>query len=150
MLVRIFNTGWKETFHKFDPIPNAKTDTNNHGSFSTDNIGMNYDYPEASYAERARILESYKGGPASRMLSDLHVELGARMVDFAGWEMPVQYPAGIIKEHLHTREAAGLFDVSHMGRYVFRGLRALEFLSVATFKADVKEMIKKQSEFDIQ
>ena len=42
----------------------------------------------------------------------LHVELGARMVPFAGYEMPVQFPAGILKEHLHTRTAAGLFDVS--------------------------------------
>jgi aminomethyltransferase len=46
----------------------------------------------------------------------LHVELGAKMVPFAGYEMPVQYPPGILKEHLHTREKAGLFDVSHMGQ----------------------------------
>jgi aminomethyltransferase len=49
-------------------------------------------------------------------LYDLHVELGAKMVPFAGYDMPVQYPAGVMKEHLHTREAAGLFDVSHMGQ----------------------------------
>jgi len=49
-------------------------------------------------------------------LHALHVELGARIVPFAGYEMPVQYPAGIIKEHLHTREKAGMFDVSHMGQ----------------------------------
>src|SRR5512142_982474 len=49
-------------------------------------------------------------------LYDLHVELGGKIVPFAGYEMPVQYPAGIIKEHLHTREKAGLFDVSHMGQ----------------------------------
>ena len=49
-------------------------------------------------------------------LHDLHVRLGARMVPFAGYEMPVQYASGIIKEHLHTRAAAGLFDVSHMGQ----------------------------------
>ena len=46
----------------------------------------------------------------------LHLELGGKMVPFAGYEMPVQYPAGILKEHLHTREKAGLFDVSHMGQ----------------------------------
>ncbi|TNF57631.1 MAG: glycine cleavage system aminomethyltransferase GcvT [Rhodobacteraceae bacterium] len=46
----------------------------------------------------------------------LHVELGAKMVPFAGYEMPVQYPAGVMKEHLHTRAHAGLFDVSHMGQ----------------------------------
>ncbi|MEO7159798.1 MAG: glycine cleavage system aminomethyltransferase GcvT [Polaromonas sp.] len=49
-------------------------------------------------------------------LNDLHVELGARMVPFAGYSMPVQYPAGLMAEHLHTRVAAGLFDVSHMGQ----------------------------------
>ncbi|MEO1425116.1 MAG: glycine cleavage system aminomethyltransferase GcvT, partial [Pseudomonadota bacterium] len=48
-------------------------------------------------------------------LYDLHVELGAKMVPFAGYEMPVQYPSGVMKEHLHCRSAAGLFDVSHMG-----------------------------------
>ena len=49
-------------------------------------------------------------------LYPLHRSLGARMVPFAGYEMPVQYPAGILKEHLHTRAQAGLFDVSHMGQ----------------------------------
>ncbi len=49
-------------------------------------------------------------------LHALHLELGARMVPFAGYEMPVQYQAGLIAEHRHTREAAGLFDVSHMGQ----------------------------------
>ncbi|MDH6593930.1 aminomethyltransferase [Variovorax sp. TBS-050B] len=49
-------------------------------------------------------------------LHDLHVELGARMVPFAGYSMPVQYPAGLMAEHRHTREAAGLFDISHMGQ----------------------------------
>jgi aminomethyltransferase len=51
-------------------------------------------------------------------LYDLHVAAGARMVPFAGYEMPVQYPLGILKEHLWTREHAGLFDVSHMGRAI--------------------------------
>ncbi len=51
----------------------------------------------------------------------LHVELGAKMVPFAGYEMPVTFPQGLIKEHLHTREAAGLFDVSHMGQAVLSG-----------------------------
>ena len=54
-------------------------------------------------------------------LDGLHRELGAKMVPFAGYAMPVQYPTGIIKEHLHTREAAGLFDVSHMGQLILRG-----------------------------
>lgn len=53
-------------------------------------------------------------------LYDLHVELGAKMVSFAGYEMPVQFPLGVMKEHLHTRAAAGLFDVSHMGQVIVR------------------------------
>jgi aminomethyltransferase len=57
-------------------------------------------------------------------LYDLHRALGARMVAFAGYEMPVQYPSGIIAEHLHTRAKAGLFDVSHMGQIQLRGAAA--------------------------
>ncbi len=57
-------------------------------------------------------------------LHALHVELGGKMVPFAGYEMPVQYPAGIVKEHNHTREAAGLFDVSHMGQVRLAGAGA--------------------------
>ncbi|MFC7706366.1 glycine cleavage system aminomethyltransferase GcvT [Plastorhodobacter daqingensis] len=54
------------------------------------------------------------------VLYDLHHTLGAKMVPFAGYEMPVQYAAGVLKEHLHTRAAAGLFDVSHMGQVILR------------------------------
>ncbi len=54
-------------------------------------------------------------------LEELHVELGAKMVPFAGYSMPVQYGRGVMKEHLHTRAAAGLFDVSHMGQVILRG-----------------------------
>ena len=60
LLARIYAVGWKDTFGKFDPIPNHKTDTNNHGPFSTDNIGMSYDYPEASYARRREILKEHE------------------------------------------------------------------------------------------
>lgn len=67
-------------------------------------------------------------------LHALHLELGAKMVPFAGYHMPVQYPLGVLKEHLHTREKAGLFDVSHMGQATLVGpdhettARALETL----------------------
>jgi aminomethyltransferase len=74
-------------------------------------------------------------------LFDLHVDLGAKMVPFAGYEMPVQYPMGVLKEHLHCRAQAGLFDVSHMGQVVLRpksgmdalvaGLEAMMPVSVA-------------------
>lgn len=53
-------------------------------------------------------------------LHALHVSLGARMVPFAGYDMPVQYPAGVLKEHLQTRQSAGLFDVSHMGQVIVK------------------------------
>jgi hypothetical protein len=59
LLVRVYQSGWRETFEKFDPIPNLKTDVNNHGPFSFDNIGMNYDYPEASYERRQEIVKEH-------------------------------------------------------------------------------------------
>ena len=62
---------------------------------------------------------------------DKHLEHGAKIVEFAGWEMPIQYSKGIVHEHLATRKAAGLFDVSHMGRFVFRGSDSLAFLQHA-------------------
>lgn len=60
LLVRVFEKGWTDVFHKFDPIPNHKTDTNNHGPFSTDNIGGNWDYPEASYERRREIIAEHE------------------------------------------------------------------------------------------
>ncbi|HZF39126.1 MAG TPA: FAD-dependent oxidoreductase [Blastocatellia bacterium] len=60
LLARIFEAGWRETFEKFDRIPNRKTDTNNHGPMSTDNIGYNYDYPEASYERRREIIREHE------------------------------------------------------------------------------------------
>tara|TARA_R110002020_G_scaffold63170_1_gene168612 strand:+ start:1734 stop:3446 length:1713 start_codon:yes stop_codon:yes gene_type:complete len=60
LLARVFESGWTEWFDKFDPIPNHKTDTNNHGPFSSDNIGMNYDYPEASYERRKEIIKEHE------------------------------------------------------------------------------------------
>jgi hypothetical protein len=60
LLLRVFDADWRETFEKFDPIPNHKTDTNNHGPFSTDNIGMNWDYPDASYERRREIIKEHE------------------------------------------------------------------------------------------
>lgn len=79
LLVRVFNSGWKELFNKYDPLPNHKTDTNNHGPFSTDFIGMNYDYPEASYQRRAEIVkdhENYQKGLLYFMASDSRMPKG--------------------------------------------------------------------------
>jgi hypothetical protein len=60
LLLRVFATGRRDWFNKFDAIPNRKTDTNNHGPFSSDNIGMNYDYPEASYERRREIIKEHE------------------------------------------------------------------------------------------
>ncbi|MCD4710490.1 MAG: FAD-dependent oxidoreductase, partial [Bacteroidales bacterium] len=73
LLRRVFDSGWREVFHKFDPIPNHKTDVNNHGPFSTDNIGMNYDYPDAGYERRGEIISehaSYQKGLLWFLTSD--------------------------------------------------------------------------------
>lgn len=59
LLIRVADTQWKEFFNKYDPIPNRKTDVNNHGPFSFDNIGMNWDYPEASYERRREIIDEH-------------------------------------------------------------------------------------------
>ncbi|NQT01684.1 MAG: FAD-dependent oxidoreductase, partial [Planctomycetes bacterium] len=60
LLARYLDKGWRAIFAKFDPAPNRKTDTNNHGAFSTDNIGMNYDYPEATYKRRREIIKEHE------------------------------------------------------------------------------------------
>lgn len=60
LLARVYAAGWNETFWKYDPIPNQKTDTNNHGPFSTDYIGKNYDYPEATYERRKEIIQEHE------------------------------------------------------------------------------------------
>ncbi len=65
-------------------------------------------------------------------LYDIHVALGAKMVPFAGYDMPVQYPTGITTEHKAVREAAGLFDVSHMGELIVRGPQAIDFVNYVT------------------
>ena len=90
LLLRVFEKGWRETFHKFDPIPNHKTDTNNHGPFSTDHIGANWDYPNASYERRKEILrdhEQYQKGWLYFIANDPRVpeEVRSKM---ATWGLP--------------------------------------------------------------
>jgi FAD dependent oxidoreductase len=87
LLLRVFDTGWRETFTKFDPLPNQKTDVNNHGPFSTDDIGANYDYPEASYERRRQIIaehESYQQGLMYFLANDPRVpaEVRSKMSQF--------------------------------------------------------------------
>jgi len=90
LLLRVFNAGWRETFEKFDPIPNHKTDTNNHGPFSTDNIGYNWDYPDAGYERRKAIIaehETYQKGWLYFIANDPRVpaEVGEAMKK---WGLP--------------------------------------------------------------
>ncbi len=90
LLLRVFDTGWRDAFKKFDSVPNRKTDTNNHGPFSTDNIGMNYDYPEASYARRREIIaehETYQKGYMYFIANDPRVPEDVRSV-MAEWGLP--------------------------------------------------------------
>src|ERR1051325_11622101 len=63
---------------------------------------------------------------------DIHQKLGAKIVPFAGYEMPVQYPSGITAEHTAVRKECGLFDVSHMGEFMIRGPQAVEFVNYVT------------------
>lgn len=77
--------------------------------------------PTRSSTSSAQKSEATTSKPRRTVLYALHKELGGKMVDFAGWEMPVQYPAGIMAEHNHCREHAALFDVSHMGQLTLTG-----------------------------
>jgi len=79
-------------------------------------------------------------------LNRLHRDLGGRMVDFGGWDMPVQYPAGTIEEHLRTRNHSGLFDVSHMGEIEVRGADAIPFVNRITSN-DVSKLIDGQAQY---
>ena len=79
-------------------------------------------------------------------LNDLHRELGGRMVEFGGWDMPVQYATGTITEHLRTRTHAGLFDVSHMGEIDVRGREAIAFVNKITSN-DASKLIDGQAQY---
>lgn len=81
-------------------------------------------------------------------LYDLHLELGAKMVPFAGYEMPVQYPMGLMQEHHHTRKAAGLFDVSHMGQISLQGHLAASALE-RLIPADILGLGKGQQRYGL-
>src|SRR5688572_24180246 len=79
-------------------------------------------------------------------LNKAHRELGGKMVDFGGWDMPVQYPAGVIEEHMRTRTACGLFDVSHMGEIWVTGPDAIEFVNRLTTN-DVGALVDGQAHY---
>lgn len=79
-------------------------------------------------------------------LNSVHRQMGGRMVDFGGWDMPVQYPAGTIEEHLRTRRHAGLFDVSHMGEIDVRGADAIAVINYLTSN-DASKLIDGQAQY---
>jgi aminomethyltransferase len=79
-------------------------------------------------------------------LNAAHRRMGGRMVDFGGWDMPVQYPAGTVEEHLRTRTHAGLFDVSHMGEIDVKGVDAIAFINRLTSN-DVTKLVDGQAQY---
>jgi aminomethyltransferase len=84
--------------------------------------------------------------PKKTPLNSVHREMGGRMVDFGGWDMPVQYPAGTVEEHLRTRTRSGLFDVSHMGEIDVRGPDAISFVNHITSN-DASKLIDGQAQY---
>src|SRR6202171_6000513 len=96
--------------------------------------------PEATSTDASPARQEDRRGPSSPAvqplkrtpLYDVHIALGAKIVPFAGFEMPVQYPTGTTAEHKAVRERAGLFDVSHMGEFMIRGPQAMDFVNYIT------------------
>ena len=82
-------------------------------------------------------------------LYDVHVAAGAAMVDFSGWEMPIEYPGKIVSEHLCTRSMCSLFDVSHMGRILVDGAEAVPFLQ-HVLTSDVSAIAVDQAQYTIK
>jgi len=90
LAARVFDAGWRQQFGKFDPLPNYKTDTNNHGPFSTDNIGANYEYPEGSYERRREIIaqhRQYQQGLMYYLANDERVPAEVRTA-MSKWGLP--------------------------------------------------------------
>jgi hypothetical protein len=127
LLLRVFEAGWRETFEKFDPLPNHKTDTNNHGPFSTDNIGFNHDYPEASYERRRAIIrehESYQKGWLWFIANDPRVPKDVQE-EMRRWGLPKDEftDNGHWSHQLYIREARRLVGAFVMTEHELLGKR---------------------------
>jgi hypothetical protein len=141
LLLRVFDSGWREYFKKFDPIPNRKTDTNNHGPFSTDNIGMNYDYPEASYARRRAIIaehETYQKGLMYFMANDPRVpeDIRSAMSEF-GLARDEFTDNGHWPHQIYVREARRMIGAYVMTEHEILGEREVpEPASIGSYVMD--------------
>ena len=141
LLLRVLATGWREGLQKFDPIPNRKTDTNNHGPFSTDNIGRNYDYPDASYERRREILaehEAYQKGLMYFLANDPRVpaDVRARVASF-GLARDEFRDRGGWPHQIYVREARRMVGPYVMTEHDCLGRRATpEPVGMASYALD--------------